>query len=377
MEEKKYSRIIFIDLMRAWAVFMMLQGHTIDSFLSPQYKGADSALFGIWNFMRGFTAPIFMFSAGVAFTYLLKSRPEKFADNPRVKKGIKRFFTLILLAYFLRFPTYRIFDYSSVTPEQWAQFFVVDTLHLIAFGLLFVMIFTYLSEKFKIDHIKMLIAGAVMFVAGQILFEPINWQKFVHPLFAGYLYSGSGSFFPLFPWVAYVLAGGALGSLIASDPQKVRDPKFGIKLMIAAALIFASGKTLEQIKFFFNWGEPLWVNAIYWIALRIGVVLFLNGFMSFIAHRVENIPKVVKLFGRYSLVIYVVHIVALYGDAWFPGFNEFYYQKFGPGLTLVMAVVMIALMGGMVLSIDYIKYRFKNYKLMPKRQNLEIELSEK
>jgi len=195
--------------------------------------------------------------------------------------------------------------------------------------------------------------------------------NYVHPVIAGYLYAGSGSFFPLFPWAAYLLIGAALGSKIASDPSRVKDPKFGMRLVFIAFAVFAFGKTLEQIKFALGWGEPFWVNAIYLFTLRLSVVIFLNGVMSVIAHRLNNIPKVVKLFGRYSLVIYVVHIIALYGDTWFPGFNEFYYQKFGIAATLFMALVMLSIMGLMVLLIDYVKNRKKPVKKVVEKTDLK------
>jgi len=361
MIEQKKQRILFIDLMRAFAVFMMVQGHTIDSFLSPVYKTPDSNLFYIWNYIRGFTAPIFMFSAGVAFTYLFRLNGLKFSENPRAKKGFKRFFLLLTLAYLLRYPTYKIFDYSDVTSAQWGIFFTVDTLHLIAFGLLFIMLFIYISEKLKIDDIPFLIFGAALFVILQIFFEPVQWTNYVHPFFAGYLYSGSGSFFPLFPWVGYLLVGGALGSKIARNPDKVKKPKFGLSLILIAVSVFVFGKSLEQIKFYMDWGEPLWVNAIYWFCLRISIVLSLNGVMSLIAHKLDNIPAVIKLFGRYSLIIYVVHIVALYGDSWISGFDSSYYQQFAVLPTLLITAVMMSLMGMMVLAIDYIKVRTRKF----------------
>ncbi|MDH7605331.1 MAG: heparan-alpha-glucosaminide N-acetyltransferase domain-containing protein, partial [Melioribacter sp.] len=66
------KRVIFIDMMRAFAVLMMVQGHTIDTFLSNEYRTTESILYNIWFTIRGFTAPIFMFSSGTVFTYLLR-----------------------------------------------------------------------------------------------------------------------------------------------------------------------------------------------------------------------------------------------------------------------------------------------------------------
>lgn len=377
MAIEKQKRIIFIDLMRALAVFMMVQGHTIDTFLSPEYKSADLPLFGIWNYIRGFTAPVFMFSAGVAFTYLFCINGKSFNENPRVRKGVKRFFLLILLAYFLRFPTYHVFSYQDVTDAQWVAFFTVDTLHLIAFGLLFILLIFYLSEKMKIKPIPLLLFGSALFVGLHILFEPINWAGFLHPMIAGYFYAGSGSFFPLFPWVAYVLCGAALGCRIAQNPGRVRESGFGIKLMLIALAVFAAGKSLEQIKFALNWGEPFWVNAIYLFTLRLSVVAFMNGLMSLIAYRINSIPKVVKLFGSHSLLIYVAHLIILYGNAWIPGLDVLYYQKFNLVTTIGLAFLMLFLMGLLVISIDFYKTQVNKKTITVKKPQLQVEVVKK
>ena len=63
-------RIIFLDMMRALAVLMMVEGHTVDAFLADQFRDSTSVAFNIWFSIRGFTAPIFMFTSGVVFTYL-------------------------------------------------------------------------------------------------------------------------------------------------------------------------------------------------------------------------------------------------------------------------------------------------------------------
>ncbi|MCK7524614.1 MAG: DUF1624 domain-containing protein [Ignavibacteriales bacterium] len=90
--EKKH-RIIFIDLMRAFAVIQMVQGHTVDVLLAPEFRSDQYPVYFLWNFMRGMTAPIFMFTAGTVFTYLFRLVDEPFINNPRVKKGFYRFLT--------------------------------------------------------------------------------------------------------------------------------------------------------------------------------------------------------------------------------------------------------------------------------------------
>ncbi|MHB8339444.1 MAG: heparan-alpha-glucosaminide N-acetyltransferase domain-containing protein, partial [Ignavibacteriaceae bacterium] len=163
-QNPKKNRIIFIDLMRAFAVFQMVQGHTVDALLSNNYRNMDSPVFVFWFFMRGMTAPIFMFTAGTVFMYLFRLAGEPFHSNPRVKKGIKRFFLLLFLGYLLRYPTPTIINFSNVTREQWNVFFAVDVLHLIAFGLLFLMICAYVAEKFHVnDYLVFSIVSLIFF----------------------------------------------------------------------------------------------------------------------------------------------------------------------------------------------------------------------
>jgi len=50
------SRIIFLDLLRAFAVIAMIQGHTVDILLRQSYRGEDSFIYYLWNFNRGLTA---------------------------------------------------------------------------------------------------------------------------------------------------------------------------------------------------------------------------------------------------------------------------------------------------------------------------------
>ena len=110
------NRILYLDLMRAFAILMMLQGHTVHVFLADQYKDMDSVNYSIWYIIRGYTAPIFMFTSGVVFTYLLTLKKFSFSDNPRIKKGIIRGISLILIGYILRYPAYKEYVFTDVTP---------------------------------------------------------------------------------------------------------------------------------------------------------------------------------------------------------------------------------------------------------------------
>ena len=129
MENVKKFRLDFIDVIRAFAICMMLQGHFVGGLLADRYRDDNNFLYWLWHYCTGITAPVFFTVSGFIFTFLLvkESDATKIGwQNPRVKKGIRRGLMLIGIAYFLRM-----------------SFQSVDVLHCIGLSLL-LLITTYL-----------------------------------------------------------------------------------------------------------------------------------------------------------------------------------------------------------------------------------------
>jgi uncharacterized membrane protein len=101
---EKNKRIMFLDLMRVIALFMMIQGHTTYDFLDLEIRDGKSAGINLWTSLRGYTAPFFMLVSGAVFTYLMISQAKPDGTNPRIKAGLKRIFSLLFWGYLLNFP---------------------------------------------------------------------------------------------------------------------------------------------------------------------------------------------------------------------------------------------------------------------------------
>ena len=63
MNEK--VRYTFIDLLRGWAIILMIEPHVFNTFLLPELK--QTGWFGVLNFINGLIAPAFLFVSGFAF----------------------------------------------------------------------------------------------------------------------------------------------------------------------------------------------------------------------------------------------------------------------------------------------------------------------
>jgi uncharacterized membrane protein len=348
--------------MRAFAVLMMVQGHTVDVLLSNVHRTSDSFFYAVWLFMRGMTAPVFMFTAGTVFVYLFRLVKDPFNNNPRVKKGIKRFILLVSLGYLLRYPTSSIIDFSNVSEKSLNIFFAVDVLQLIGFGILILITCAFIAEKLKLSDYLVFSLIGVLFFLMYPLFDKIDWTYFLPRPIAGYFSDETGSLFPLFPWAGYVVCGGLLGSYLAGNPLVFRTSSFSLKLLLAGVILicfsFFSYPAEEII-----YGELLGNRSLIGtILLRLGFVLTLNAVISFISISIEYIPRIIILIGRNTLLIYVVHLVILYGSAWNPGLNHLFEKSFNVWKTVGTAFAMITLMVGMVLIVN--KLKIKNKQLV-------------
>jgi uncharacterized membrane protein len=213
------SRVVFIDLVRAFAVLMMIQGHTIDVFLGSQYRDYYNIIFNVWNYNRGMTAPLFLFGSGMIVSYLYHRRAVPWRENPRVLKGVKRFFSLLAIGYLMHFPTPRVFDLKNIPQENWNFFFGVDVLQLIAFGVLFIVLLNIFSEQLRLNYTMVFAVCAVAAIALFPIANAIQWNAFLHQSIAGYFYRGTGSNFPFFPWLCYMFFGAIMGGFLAKNPE--------------------------------------------------------------------------------------------------------------------------------------------------------------
>ncbi len=132
------KRIVLLDVMRAWAVLMMIQGHSIDALLSDSYYNSDSLLFNIWLFNRGLTAPIFLFGSGFAYVIATFRKMSAGDSLPKsvIFKRLRWIGVLFLIGSLMHLPAGTIGDMFTLTPETWQRFFNVDVLRLMSVTLL-------------------------------------------------------------------------------------------------------------------------------------------------------------------------------------------------------------------------------------------------
>lgn len=333
-------RLYFIDVIRAFAICMMLQGHFVDGLLANTYRDLENVFFSTWLFFRGLTAPIFFTTSGFIFMYLLAK--EKTIDktgwkHPRVIKGIKRGFTLIFTAYLLRLHIWSLFV-GKIYPNT----FMVDVLHCMGFSLLFLIaiyLFSYQRKKYVMPCIL------IGFTLISFLFSPVYLTQkydFLPTILANYFTQSNGSVFTLFPWFGYASFGAFMGVLFSVFKENKHIYGYAITLAIIFGLIFSFGSTP-----FFEWiynatnSQLALLVSHDTIFNRMGNVLLIFAF--FMIFRDVFMWQTVRTVGQNTLSIYIIHYIILYGSFIGVGLWEFFHHSLPPYIIVPGALLFILL----------------------------------
>ncbi|MGB2404975.1 MAG: heparan-alpha-glucosaminide N-acetyltransferase domain-containing protein [Flavobacteriaceae bacterium] len=361
---KSNLRLNFIDNLRAFAILMMLQGHFISGVLDPIDNDPNNSLYQFWLYCRGFTAPVFFTITGWIFTFLLIQNNKKGNKNPRIKKGLKRAFELILWGYVLRLNIPMLLH-----GELNRAFIFPDVLQIIGFSLLFIIIIYFLFNRLKNW------TGGVFFVSALCLFilEP-RYSEMVFtelPLFlAAYLTKANQGVFYLFPWVGYVFFGASMAYLFHNKTKRLRCWAIGY-LVVGIWLVFGSSTFLMTLE---AWsGNAIFRQVAYnnYLFIRLGDVCVLFGIFMFLEQFTTS--RFWSNVGRKTLEIYIVHYFLFYGSLTGIGFYKYYKNSLSFNQSVLGALLFIA--SCLILVYGYQRnkstiYGYLTHKLTLWRQNI-------
>ena len=329
------NRLYFIDIIRAFAIVMMLQGHFIDTLLSTSYKDLNSIPYSIWSYFRGITAPTFFTISGLIFTYLLLRAKEKGTEKLRMRKGIIRGFSLIGIGYLLRIPFFTWFSGNFNT-----YFLVIDVLQCIGASLLLIITLYFLcAKKDVLFSLVSLVLGIVIF-----LMEPLYRTLSIDgiPLFFhNYISKSNGSVFTLFPWFGYIAFGAAIATLF----QKYSQNAYFKKITISSFFILGWILILYSSDFLIFISEltriQLFLNAANYNYLftRLGNVFLYFSFFYALENYLK-IPVILKI-GQKTLSIYVIHFTLIYGSFVGIGLNRIIGSTLTPWQAVFGALLFI------------------------------------
>ncbi len=305
-------RYVYIDLLRGWAVLVMIETHVTNTFMVPSIR--LEPWFDVLNFINGIVAPSFLFVAGYSFAVVGQRKWNDYlAVNGVFWKQTGRIVQIWAVGYALHLPFFSFNKLAFLIGwDEWKSFWPVDVLQCIAFSLLVILLLVLVTRTHRAFFITLLAAGTAVAFASPFI-STLNVDGILPLPFSSYVNSLHGSLFPLFPWMGFVLLGGATGEVYSLVKTKIPENKF-------FAGVFAAGVALIVVSTIANL-LPLKAFPAYILNIEPGILL--PPFWRCRdhpcsapwqwEHSAHSGKSVVSLLGSESLVTYTGHLLVIYG----------------------------------------------------------------
>lgn len=329
------ERLGFIDLARAAAALLMIQGHALDVLLLPLYRTGMG--FHVWSFARGLTSCLFLFLSGFSFAAATHRGWARYSSGLQAsRQRVARFAGFLGLGYLLHLPATTLSRLSSVSPAGWHGFWALDILQCIAVSLCALqalVLLTRTPRRFS------LVSAAVSAVV--VALTPAVWKAepfaYLPVAVSSYFTARHGSLFPLFPWAGYMLLGATCGTRY--QQRQERAVVFGTSTLLPLGVaMIVSAAACSRLPFDPFGSTDFWSNSPNLFLLRAGLVLLVVALMAHANRWVATPNTLVDALAQRTLLIYVVHVCVVYGSPWNRGLRQIY----GSTLRLVPALGWVA-----------------------------------
>jgi acyltransferase len=347
-------RVQFLDFMRGFAVIVMVMGHSIDSVLGMEARSTDA--FRIYDAIRGFTAPLFLFISGFAFYIVTAKRWNGYVEFGRpLSARVGKMVLLLGLGYALHFPFFSLNKIlHDTTQQEFAQMLQVDVLHCLAVSILLVQALVLIGRTPR----GFFMVGSAALVL-TVFLGPFLWSAdlspIVGPVVAPYLNQSQPSIFPLFPFGAYLLAGALAGWLYVEATRNGRVVIFAQRIMVLALAAALSGFLADFLPFTAYPFYDEWRGGPAMFLIRLSVVLLVTTGFFFLRRIPPIVARNLVTLGQASLFVYVLHLVVVYGSAANAGLMQLVGQRLLVSGALAVAVGVLFTMLLVVHAWRYVK----------------------
>ncbi len=344
-------RLKFIDLARAIAILLMLEGHFVGLGLADEFRDSSSAIYNIWSSIRGFTAPLFFTVAGMIFCFLLSGETEgDFFKRVRVRKGFKRAMELLFWGYVLQLSLKNFGSYLKGDFGTWVYAFHV--LQCIGVGLLALIGLAGLQWKLKRPSLAWWYVGAIAVCMGFYLwvrnlpggtYVPAGWPQIIQNTI-----HGPYSVFALAPWLGFAFLGGAMGVAVRTYREHLETEKSCLWFLAVVALLMLVWLVAVTV-------APS--AGLAWFTERAAEVVAFLGLLRWVEVRFGiGVPRLLCV-GRMTFEIYIVHVVVLYGGIFGFGLKHWIADELNPWEVTAGAVVFVTVFFWFAQAVDAWKSR--------------------
>ena len=270
------KRLLWLDLFRGLAVLGMVWTHAANTFLAADLQ--TTAWFHHLTYYHGLVAPAFFWIAGYVRAHVTAAAPKP------ALPALKRLLQVLFIGYLMYIPWGDLFH-----ARAWRAACTVNVLHCLAISGMLML----LAERAG-RWCHFLVAVLMLFFVG-LQTSAESWHTGL--LFIDqYFNRNQGSLFALFPWVGFGLAGFLTRGIWSGKADR------------HAAMVFVLGALLAFAQPYSPWpgGAPEFFLE------RLGWVMMAAVLVACVADRLSAATGWLRLAGRESLLIYVVHLLMIH-----------------------------------------------------------------
>ena len=305
-------RYVYIDLLRGWAVLVMIETHVTNTFMVPAIR--EQPWFDVLNFINGIVAPSFLFVAGYSFAIVGQRKWNDYLSlNGVFWKQIGRILQIWAVGYALHLPFFSFNKLAFLIGwDEWKSFWPVDVLQCIAFSLLVILLFVLITRNHRAFLVTVSAAGCGVAFASPFL-SALNVDNILSLPFSSYINSLHGSLFPLFPWMGFVLFGAAAGECSALFKPRMPERKFFDRVLATGIVLIAFSVIANIQPADIYPAHDFWTASPEFFFVRLGVVLIILASLWLWEQSAHSGKSIVSLLGSESLVTYTGHLLVIYG----------------------------------------------------------------
>lgn len=270
------QRLEWLDLFRGLAVLGMVWTHSANTFLTPEMKA--SSWFEAMTWYHGLIAPAFFWIAGYARAHVTMGKTKP------AWPVAKRLLLVWLIGYLMHVPWDHLLDAEAMRAVA-----TVDVLHCLAVSGLVLLAVEKLGKGREVAALILLL----LFVS---LEKPAREWQTGFLMLDQYFNRLHGSQFALFPWVGFGLAG--------FITRRVWDG--GVNRSAAGVVLV--GALGAWVLSWMPWQDGMpafFMERLGWVMMAAVVVAVMAG-------RVSRLTGWLRLAGRESLLLYVVHLMLIH-----------------------------------------------------------------
>ena len=335
----------FIDLLRGFALVVMVETHVMNAYLPLTLKKGSEFFFWL-SFTNGLVAPAFLFATGFSIVLQGNNQWENWLHfRPSFWRQMRRLGFITLVAYYSHLQGFRWSRYLANWNDYnfWARSLKVDILQCIVASLLVVMALMLVVRK------KSLLPWAALLLAVAVaLFTPWMWARDFRdrvPLsLALFLNPHGTSLFPLFPWIVFVLAGSSACCFFLKSVETQKTARFMRGTACAGIFLIISGLLLRNVPYTLPGSVNFYTTSPLYLMIRLGCVLIICFLLYRLEARRKWIPSLVQVAGQESLLVYGVHLWLIFAFLRGKLLVNVLGQQMGYAGCFAMSIAIVALM---------------------------------